>query len=369
MHELCIDARMLLASGIGTYLRSLLPLVAQGPFRLRLIVNKQLIDQLPWLSRFSLDLLEAPIYSVAEQWQLPRIIGRCDLFWSPHYNIPLLKLQARKRLVTIHDVNHVVFSKDLKMAQKMYAHVVMRQAVSRSSRVITISEFSKQELCAHVKAPADKVKVIHLGVDKKRFLSQEDGSGAVIRKKYHLPEKYFLFVGNLKPHKNLTGLIHAYKHAGDLLADMPLVVVGRREGFLQTDRDSQQLIEKFALQQKIYFLNFVQEEDLPGVYRMSTATIFPSFYEGFGLPAIEAMSAGSPLAVSRIASLPEVCGEAAVYFDPHHPEDIARVLIQLVSHPSLLETLRTAGLQRSEQFCWERCATEHIRVMEEVCQR
>jgi len=121
------------------------------------------------------------------------------------------------------------------------------------------------------------------------------------------------------------------------------------------------------MQQKIFFLDYVIDEDLPSLYRLATATIFPSLYEGFGSPAVEAMSAGSPLAVSRVASLPEVCGEAAVYFDPHRPEDIARVLLQLASHPQLLHTLKEEGVKRSHLFSWERCAEEHIRVMEATC--
>lgn len=366
MKELCIDARMLLASGIGTYLRSLLPFLAQGPFALRLIVNKHLLEQLPWLSRFSLELLEAPVYSVAEQLQLPRIIGLCDLFWSPHYNIPLLRLRARHRLVTIHDINHIVLSKNLRIVQKMYAHLVVRQAVARSTHIITDSEFSKRELCTHVNAPVEKITVIHPGVDKKRFSKEDDGRSVEIKKRYRLPEKYFLFVGNLKPHKNLAGLIRAYQHAGKQL-EIPLVVVGRREGFLQSDQESFELIKKFALDQKILFLGFVIDEDLPTLYRLSSGTICPSFYEGFGLPAIEAMSAGSPVAVSRVASLPEVCGEAALYFDPHHPEDIARVLLQLSTHTQLREMLKIEGERQSQQFCWEKCAEAHIRVMEKIC--
>ncbi len=367
MHDLCIDARMLLSSGIGTYLRSLLPFIAKSSFRLRLIVNKTLVEQLPWLSRFSLEILEAPIYSFTEQLQLPALVGHCDLFWSPHYNIPLLRLRARKRLVTIHDVNHLVFRKNLSLAQRFYAHVVMRQAVKRSAHVITNSEFSKKELCKYIHAPADKITAMHLGVDVKRFFIEDDGRGAEIKKRYRLPDKYFLFVGNLKPHKNLAGLIRAYRIAGDQLKDFPLMVVGKKEGFLQADSESQQLIEQFALHGEIRFLDFVPEEDLPSLYRLATATIFPSLYEGFGLPAIEAMSAGSPLAVSNVASLPEVCGDAALYFDPHQPEDIARMLIQLATHPQLLLTLKEKGIAHSQKFCWEKCASEHLQVMERLC--
>lgn len=367
MHDVCIDARMLLSSGIGTYIRSLIPLLAHGPFHLRLIVNKDLVIKLPWLSRFSLDFLEAPIYSAVEQLELPKIIGHCDLFWSPHYNIPLLNIRARKRLVTIHDVNHLVFSKDLSIAQKIYARLVMRQAVRRSAHIITISEFSKSELCKHVHAPLEKISVISLGIDKKRFSDQKDGRCEEIKKKYRLPEKYFLFVGNLKPHKNLMGLLRAYQYAGEQLMDIPLVVVGRKEGFLKADQESLQLIQQFVRQQKIYFLDFVIEEDLPGLYRSALATIIPSLYEGFGLPAVEAMSAGSPIAVSNIASLPEVCGQAALYFDPHNSEDIARVLVQLATHPDLLEKLKQEGKKRIEQFCWEKCAENHLLVMEKLC--
>ncbi len=367
MKELCIDARMLLASGIGTYLRNLLPLLKKGNFHIQLIVNRETIQKVPWVSHFELIKLHAPIYSLQEQIQLPLKIPRCDLFWSPHYNIPLLPIAAKNRLVTIHDAYHLAFRKQLTWPQKIYAATVMKWAVSCSRKVITVSEFSKQEICHRTKLALDKITVIHPGVDHKQFPMVEDGLSSIARVRYRLPPQYLLFVGNVKPHKNLQGLLQAFLHAGDALANYHLVVVGKRRDFYHADLLSEELAQDERLKERVHFLDFVEQEYLPSLYRLASATIIPSLYEGFGSPAVEAMSSGSPLAVSNVASLPEVCGDAAVYFDPHQIEDIARVLVSLLRQPQLLHDMKEKGYAHSRKFCWEKCAEQHLRVMEEMC--
>ncbi len=369
MKELCIDARMVLSSGIGTYLRNLLPYIEQGPFRIRLITGDEQIKKLPWLSRFDLIRLNAPIYSIEEQVKLPLLVPKCEILWSPHYNIPLFPTAAKHRLVTVHDVNHLALQRHLSWKECLYARLVMKNAVSRSKRVVTVSQFSKKEICTYLKTQPEKIRVIPLGVDHKIFLSQEDGLSAKARQRYHLPEKFFLFVGNVKPHKNLLGLLKGFISVQDALEGIHLVVVGKRRDFLHADKQAEKFVEHPKLQGKVHFLDFVEDEYLPSLYRLALAAIIPSFYEGFGLPAVEAMSSGCALAVSKAASLPEVCAEAAVYFDPNRPEEIGQVLKQIVQRPELLQELKEKGLKRSKVFCWEKCAQEHIHVLEELCRK
>ncbi|MBS3905127.1 MAG: glycosyltransferase family 4 protein [Simkania sp.] len=369
MRELCIDARMVLSSGIGTYLCNLLPLIEHGPFRIRLIIHEAALKKLPWLSRFSLIVLNAPIYSVEEQIKLPILIPKCDVFWSPHYNVPLFPTAAKNRLVTLHDVNHLAMTRHLSWTQRLYARIVMKMAAERSKRIITVSQFSKKEICAHLNTEPEKITVIFPGVDRKAFLSHEDGLSSKTRQHYHLPEKFILFVGNVKPHKNLLGLLKGFLGVLSSLEGIHLVVVGKRTQLIHADKQAEAFVEHSKLVDRVHFLDFVEEEFLPSLYRLAIATVIPSFYEGFGSPAVEAMSSGCALAVSKMASLPEVCAEAAVYFDPHRPEEMGQVLKRLVQQPELLHELREKGLKRSRDFCWEKCADAHCRVLEELCRR
>lgn len=369
MKELCIDARMMLSSGIGTYLRNLVVRLAQGPFRLHLIVTKEIVKSVPWLAQFDLIISSLPIYSIEEQIQLPFLIPKCDLFWSPHYNVPFLPIRAKHRLVTIHDVNHLALAGDFSLLQRIYAKRMMKTALKRSRKVITVSNFSKKEICKYLKAKPEKIEVIHPGVDHNFFFPHEDGQSTQVKRKFKLPDSYFLFIGNVKPHKNVSGLIKGFWHVIDALDDTHLVIIGKKEGFLRGDQHSEELAKHLKLQERVHFLGHVEEEYLPSLYRMSLATVFPSFYEGFGLPAIEAMCSGSPLAVSNVASLPEVCGDAAVYFDPHRPEEIGEVLKQLKVRQELSRELKEKGLKRSREFCWDKSAAAHLQIFEEICKK
>ncbi len=367
MKQLCVDARMLLSSGIGTYLRNLLPRIEHSDFKMRLIVNVDAVASLPWLTRFDLIIANIPIYSIDEQLKLPLLIPRCEVFWSPHYNIPLLPIKAKERLVTVHDVNHIAFAKHLSLKERLYAKTVMKNAVRRSKKVITVSEFSKKEICTHLKTHAGKIEVILPGVDHKMFIPREDGLSLQTKKHLQLPEKFFLFVGNVKPHKNLLGLLKGFLSVIDSLEDVHLLIVGKRKDFLHADSASEVFAEHPKLRDKVRFLDYVEDEYLPSLYRLAIAAILPSFYEGFGLPAVEAMSSGCAVAVSNVASLPEVCSDAAVYFDPHRPEEIGQVMKQLAQRKELLAELKEKGLRRSKEFCWDKCAMAHSRVLEGLC--
>ena len=142
MKEICLDARMLDSGGIGVYLKRII--LGLTSFRLRLLVFPDAIIKYPWLSPFELLVAPFPIYSVQEQIRLPFLIPSCDIFWSPHFNIPLLPIRAKKRVVTIHDVYHLAFAPTFKPWERVYAKTVIQRAVSCSHVVITISEFSKQ---------------------------------------------------------------------------------------------------------------------------------------------------------------------------------------------------------------------------------
>ncbi len=318
MMDLCIDARMAFSSGIGTYIREIVPFF-KNAFRVILLVD----GHHEWCQGFEQIQFCTPVYSAREQLQYPSKIPTCDLFWSPHYNVPLLSIKAKKKGVTIHDVCHLVYGS---FVQRIYARFVMRRAL-RSDKVITVSQFSKREI--EKRFGKRNLEVIPIGVNLQQFW-QRDFSKTV-RDKYSLPKTFALFVGSTKMHKNLEGVKRACEKI-----KLELVAVGQG-------------------------LKEVEAHDLPVLYSMAEVFVFPSFYEGFGLPPLEAMACKCPTAVSLAASIPEVCGDASVYFDPNDAEGMAKA-IQKAREKKLLGK----GLERVKQFSWKSAAERHMQVFQEI---
>ncbi|MBI3258653.1 MAG: glycosyltransferase family 4 protein [Ignavibacteriae bacterium] len=361
MKTVCFDARLLGPWGIGTYLENLFPFLRKAPFRLQALVKPEDADRLKQEEGIEAIPMQGRIYSVAEQLKLPVMIPPCDLFWSPHYNIPLLPIRAAKRLVTIHDVYHLAYYSTLTPLQKVYAKVGMQAAVRLSDYVITDSSFSKKELIRFTRIPEKKIQVIPLGVNLESFQSKDQGDESLLAE-YRLPKQFFLFVGH-RPHKNLKGLLVAF----DLLSkegwgDLSLIVIGKRDHKGEAALD---LVARFPhLQQKVQFVGNVPREHLAAFYRKALALVFPSFYEGFGLPPLEAMSSGCPVVVSSSASLPEVCGNAALYVDPYSSADIAQKMEKMLKDSVLREELKVKGMNQSQTFSWTVCAEQHLKAME-----
>lgn len=366
--SICIDARMLHASGIGIYLKNLIPLLNDN-YDLILIGKREEIGRYNWSDKVGIIEVKSGYYTIQEQLELPVKIPKCDLFWSPHYNVPILLIRAKKRLVTIHDVFHLAFFNKLTLPQKIYAKIVIKAATSLSDRIITVSEFSKSEIVKYTGTDPDKIKAIYNGIDTKKFrpiLDQEFLKN--VKQKHNLPEKFWLFVGNVKPHKNLQGLIKAFGFLKKekMLEEYHLVIVGKKEGFITNDTVIEKLIEESLLEPFIKFTGFVTDDDLPAIYNLASALVFPSLYEGFGFPPLEAMACGCPVAASNAASLLEVCGDAVVYFDPKNNEDIAQKIYDLINNECLIIKLKEKGFQRVAQFTWDICAQETSNVINEL---
>lgn len=340
MIDLCIDARMAFSSGIGTAIRHIVPFFNHPPFRVTLLVER--LGQ-TWCEGFEQVLFAAPIYSIKEQLLYPIKIPRCDLFWSPHYNVPLMPIKAKKSIVTIHDACHLALGS---FAERTYARIVMHRALHRSNTVITVSQFSKDEIQRRL--GERDIDVIAMGVNHEQFKRVSDPNVTdAIRRKYELPEKFILFVGNLKPHKNLDRLVQAFAKAS--LPQRRLVIVGKGKPVENTLSMGQ-----------------VPDEDIAAIYSMAELFVFPSFYEGFGLPPLEAMSCGCPTAISKAASMPEVCGDASLYFHPERTEEIADAIVKIATDDQLRKTLVIKGFERVKRFTWMQTAHRYRELFEEV---
>ena len=361
---LCVDIRMFHSSGIGTYLQNLLPALSQN-VDLILIAHPPEAN-LPYGRVITTDI---PIYSLAELRKLPSLIPSCDVFWSPHYNVPLLPIRAKQRLVTIHDVFHLAFFSTLSLKQKAYAWLMFRVAVRRSASIVTVSEFSRTEITKYLKVPPERIRVIPNGVNHTLFRRIEDeNEWRRARQKYQLPNRFILYVGNVKPHKNLLTLVKAFATLPEDLHRYHLAIVGKKEGFITGDtalRDFIQQDERLAA--RVHFTGFVDEEDLPTLYTLATLFVFPSYYEGFGLPPLEAMACGCPVLTSDRASMPEVCGDAATYVSPDDPEVMATRIQEMLQRSAADRAHAIVkGQRQAEKYTWERSIREHQRLVQEL---
>lgn len=352
MRSLCIDARMAFSSGIGTCIRSIIPFFKSSSFKVILLV-----DELgrSWCQGFDQILFKAPIYSVQEQLFYPLKVPPSDIFWSPHYNIPLLPVRAKKRVVTIHDACHLALSKYLSKLERIYAQFVMKRALHQSDLVVTDSYFSKTELNFYFGEKS--IQVVPPAVDRTQFQKVNNPIELTrVKKKYRLPKRFFLYVGNLKPHKNLSGLLEAFTQS--FLADFSLVIVGKSEGL----RHSISSISDT----KVITTGDVPHTDLIVLYSLAEALVLPSFYEGFGLPPLEAMSCGCPTLVSSAASLPEVCQDASLYFSPENPKEIGETLRKIASNQLLRQELIQKGFQCIQKYSWEKTSRQYLGLFENV---
>jgi glycosyltransferase involved in cell wall biosynthesis len=350
MISLCIDARMINSSGIGTCIQNLIPHLSKKPFHLSLLVRNK---------NQSLEgteiLFDVPIYSLSEQIRFSASIPPCDLFWSPHYNSPLLPIRAKKRIITLHDVCHLALPSFLSIPKRFIAKMLMKGSCALSDRIITDSQFSKGEILNYLSPDPGKIEVIHPGVDRNRFKKVENQA----QKK-----PYFLFVGNLKPHKNIAGLIRAFDlFSHESLQPYDLILVGKYEGLRSVDPILDEAIRR---RKNIQVLGEVPASDLPGLYSGAAALVFPSFYEGFGLPPLEAMACGTPVIASSVASLPEICKEAAHYVSPYDYRDIARGMDRIATDLPLRTELISQGIRQAAKFEWEKTGAEYRALFEEV---
>jgi glycosyltransferase involved in cell wall biosynthesis len=296
----------------------------------------------------------AHVYSIKEQIAFRRLgVSANEIWWSPHYNVPLLH---RGRLVTtIHDVAHLALPQFFgEWKKQMYAKLMFEAAARKSHSIICVSQFTADELLRRTSADARKVHVIHNGLDEKWF-EPNRGERPSAR-------PYILSVGNVKTQKNLQRLINAFMKI-QARYDVDLMLVGRKEGFLAGD--SAVLDLAGVPEGRLQFTGYVSDSLLRSYYAHAEALVFPSLYEGFGLPPLEAMASGCPVVASNAASIPEVCGDAVIYCDPLSVDDIAdKIKLVLDLKGSERLTLLENARKHAARFDWKRCARQTWEILQ-----
>ena len=354
MKKIVIDARMINVSGIGTYIKNFIPAIIDKN-RLFLIGDRSELEEFSWFSSKE-KIIQANfgIYTIGEQMLLPFLIPACDVFISPHFNVPMLPVNAKRRIVIIPDVYHISNAKTISLSHSVYAKLLVYMALKKSNTVITISHFSESEIVKYFPHFSNKLQVAYCGIDMSKFgVSVNQNHIETIKTKYNLPDNYILYVGNVKPHKNLLDLIYAFASLIQEIENLFLVITGRLEGFITSDVRALEFIENNErLKNKIVFTGYVKDDDLPVIYKLASVFVFPSKYEGFGLPPLEAMASGCPVISSDAASLPEICGEGALYFSPGNTDDLAKKVRLLLANGRERSKLIANGYENIKRFSW-----------------
>lgn len=290
---------------------------------------------------------------------------KMDLFHGvDHVGIPFLyKSKTCQYFVTIHDLITRIFPRTFPIKQRLIQNTLLPYILSKADKIIAVSRSTENDVKKFYPQHAEKVKVIYEGVES-RFYPRSQREIEKVLEKYKIHFKYFFSLGTLEPRKNIVRLIEAFiqlKQEGDV--GHKLVITGRK-GWLY--KEILERIQKSPFSQDIVFTDFVDDEDLPFLYSGAEMFLYPSLYEGFGLPVLEAMACGTPVITSNLSSLPEVMGEAGILIDPLKVEEIVLAMEKLSTDKELREELQKKGLERAKLFSWERAAKETLELYKEM---
>ncbi len=340
--RIAIDARMIQMSGIGTYIKTLM---GHGIYDIALGDEK---DILKYDKSVKVINYSDKIYGAGEQLHFPfkeLKKSRADLLHVPHYNVPVF--YRGKLAVTVHDMIHLVLPQFLpnKFAY-LYAKFLIGYAVHKADVVFTVSENSKKDILRFYKVREDKIVVVYNAVDAK-FTHRDRREVEYLIDKYNLPKnkKVIMYVGNLKPHKNLPRLLEAYSKMSGR-ENTCLVLVGKAF-------DSEDLtprIKSLGIEDSVVRTGIIVDNELVDFYNLADLFVFPSLYEGFGIPPLEAMACGTPVVCSNNSSLPEVVGDAAYMFDPYEEKQIGDAMEKVLYDDTLADALIERGYKRAAMF-------------------
>jgi glycosyltransferase involved in cell wall biosynthesis len=367
--RIAIDIRKFNDFGIGTYIRNLVHLLARIDHDTEYVLlcrpqDRELVSDLG--RNFRPVVETARPYSILEQINIPIALRRehVDLFHAPHYVLP--PLIHCKSVVTIHDVIHLMFPQYLpgRLAYA-YARGQLWTAAHRSDRILTVSETSKLDILRRFRINADKITVVYNAIDERLLTPPAEDDFERVRARYQLKNPFALYVGNIKPHKNLARLIDAFHLVRQRpgFESLQLVIIGDEISKYQSLRRA---VHQYKLHKFVRFFGFVSPDTLGVLYRLASVFVFPSLYEGFGLPPLEAMYCGTPVVTSNVSSLPEVVSDAAVLVDPYDSQSIADGILRTLEDEYLRTTLRERGTARAREFSWERSVQRIHEVYQEV---
>lgn len=283
-----------------------------------------------------------------------------DILFIPAHTMPIIHRLGLKTVVTIHDLGAEFLPQYHQFPQKLYLNRTTEFVAKHATRMIAVSEATKRDLIEKLGVESRRISVVYEGWDRDLFHKPGEREVEEVRKRYHLKNDYLLFVGTVQPRKNLEKLIEAFSQAK---IDLDLVIAGK-PGWLSEAIYAAP--EKYVVKDRVLFLGHVLNEELPGLYGGARALVFPSLFEGFGLPVLEALACSTPVLTSNSTSLPEVGGDAALYVKPTSITSIKNGIEKIVTNSKLRDQMLSNAKFQVQKFSWEKTAKETLGVFKEV---
>lgn len=365
MTTIGIDARLTYYrdGGISTYIRCLIQALLELDQPNRLLVLQMAKDQRDLTRSARRINLFTPAHHRWERLALSveLLRHRLDILHSPDFIPPLRG--AKHHIITVHDLTFLHYPDYLTADSRRYYNQQISAACQHADHILAVSAATRQDLISMLQVPAEKITVQPHGVNR-AFRPLSSAETDAVRAALDLPERYFLHVGTWEPRKNIAGFLRGYRLLLDHSPDSPPVVLVGRPGWLfdQSKRE----IDNLQLGDRVLWRDQVSDEQLPAVYKSACALVSTSFYEGFGMPALEAMACGITPIVSNRSSFPEVVGDVGLLVDPENPQSIADALLQVLNQSSSAVTQRQRCLDRAATFTWERSARIALQAYQSV---
>jgi len=373
MAKIGIDARMYgkAQSGIGNYIQQ----ITEQIFKLDknndyyIFLLPKIYDQYePPHDKVHKIKVDSPWYSYSEQTKFLQILlkYKLDLMHFPHFNAPIF--YNRPRIHTIHDITPKFFpGHKQKSAWRKFAYnLTLKIGLKKSKKIITISQATKNDIIKYFKINPGKIKVIYLGTEDHFHTKPNYDKIKAIKAKYKISKPFVFFISVWRNHKNFEGLIKAFEILkSQYNQDLQLILGGQEDPNYPKIKEQ---IKKSPYKEDIITPGFISDQDLPAFYQAAEIFVIPSFYEGFGLIGLEAMACGTPVISSQVTALPEIMGEAALYFDPHDQEQIAKTMKKVLTDQQLKESLINKGFSQVKKYSWQKCAQQILTVYQNTLQ-
>jgi len=340
----------------------------------RHVANAPRDDGYRWPNNFKFQVINWPRLWTQGGLALQTFKDKLDVLFVPAHTLPLIYRPGLKTVVTVHDLGSEYLPKTHQLKQRLYLGLMQKYQLKKATRLIAVSKATKIDLVKKLGIKTKKINVVYEGYDKNLFQVVKSDQLQNVLKDYDIePYRYFLFVGTVQPRKNLERLIRAFnllKLARSASLDSPnatldqlkLAIVGKK-GWLADEIYA--LPKKLGIESRVKFLDYVKKEDLPALYSGAIGLIFPSLFEGFGLPILEAQACGCPVLTSNVSSMPEVAGKGGILVNPYSIDDIVKGM-EKCQMSNVKSQMIKAGFENVKRFSWENCAKETLKVLEEV---
>ena len=279
--------------------------------------------------------------------------------------VPTFLKFKQKYIITVHDLTPFITPKESKFGRPLIYKLLFPRTLKTADKIITVSNSTKKDLINHFDIPEKKIRVIFEAADEK-FKPLNNEKISETEQKYNLNFPFILYVGTLEARKNIPTLVTAFYKLKKKNIEHKLVITGTK-GWKY--KEIFETIDKLNLQNDVVFTGYVSDEDLPALYNAADLFVYPSIYEGFGLPPLEAMACGTPVITSNTSSLPEVVGDAGIMVDPYDVDGLADAMHRVLTDEGSRADMIKKGLERTKMFSWEKCARETLEVYEEVYDR